>query len=191
MVGKWKSYPKSFSSPTSFFQENVCEHRKKLKTNIKKFRQFMSVWVSLRAKFTYSPPSPHIFLIQDIFKNETRKTRAENLGQLVESWPEPDHSCNPSTWELEAGDLEVQCYLQLHGEFKASLEYMRLLKNIHTYIHEWMNEAKVQEGWSNLKDTCVHSAFTQRGEGHRQEKGLGKKKKKQRVTLNRGTLEAG
>lgn len=35
------------------------------------------------------------------------------------------HICNPSTGEVEAGQSEVQGYLQVRGAFKASLAYMR------------------------------------------------------------------
>lgn len=34
------------------------------------------------------------------------------------------HTCNPSTWDVEGGGLEVQGDLQLQSEFKAGLEHM-------------------------------------------------------------------
>lgn len=34
------------------------------------------------------------------------------------------HTCNPSTWEMGTGGLEIQGYLQLQNKFKASLSDM-------------------------------------------------------------------
>lgn len=34
------------------------------------------------------------------------------------------HAYNPSTWEAEARESEIQCYPQLHSKFKTSLTYM-------------------------------------------------------------------
>lgn len=35
------------------------------------------------------------------------------------------HTCNPSTWEVEAGRSGVEDQLQPHGKFEASLSYLR------------------------------------------------------------------
>lgn len=40
-----------------------------------------------------------------------------------------EHDCDSSTWEEQAGGPEIQDQPQLHGEFKASLGYMKLSKN--------------------------------------------------------------
>ena len=36
-----------------------------------------------------------------------------------------EHTCNPITEEIEAGESEVQGYPGLHSEFKANLDYMK------------------------------------------------------------------
>ena len=35
------------------------------------------------------------------------------------------HAFNPSTWEAEVGESEVQGFLWLHSKFEATLGYMR------------------------------------------------------------------
>jgi hypothetical protein len=47
------------------------------------------------------------------------------------------HTCNPSTWEAEAGGLRVWDYPRLHSEFEASLDYRVRPKRTHTAT--WMN----------------------------------------------------
>lgn len=35
------------------------------------------------------------------------------------------HSCDPTTWEVEAGGLEIQCHLQLHSKLNTSSGYIK------------------------------------------------------------------
>lgn len=64
--------------------------------------------------------------------------------------------CNPSTWEVEAGRSGVQGYLQLHREFKASLNlkilvaagtHSALCRELHTafWIPNMMGTLRVRK----------------------------------------------